>query len=122
MKKESVTGICPADAKKGTKEMSATVSINAPETAEEALKAFGSDAVLSNAMKSWIISIQNGIRSGLRKGETAEQLQAKYADAKMGVAVGRVKVDPMQAIMAQFATGTPEEKAAIRAKLTAMLK
>jgi hypothetical protein len=122
MKKETVVATVPADAKAGRPELKAQIAIDAPETIEEAVKAFGGDAVLSNAMKSWVIALQNTMRLGLKKGESQAQLQARLAGAKMGMAVGRSKVDPMQALMAQYASGTPEQKAAIKKQLADLLK
>ncbi len=87
------------------------VTVQSGETAEEMIQMFGSNAVASNAEANWIVTLQSGIRSGLKKGETAEQIQTRLSGAKMGVAVEKVRVDPVQAYLAMFAQSTPEKQA-----------
>lgn len=111
MKKETVSAIVPANVEKGTTEMSASVLVDAPETAAEAIQMFGDQAVLTNAMANWRVTLQSNIRSGLRKGEKPEAIAARLATAKMGVAAGGAKVDPIQAYLAQFQAATPERQA-----------
>lgn len=87
-----------------------SITVQTGETATEMIKMFGEDAVKSNANANWVVTLQSNIRSRLKKGETAEQIQAALGSAKMGVAVAGSKVDPIQAYLAMFATASPEKQ------------
>ena len=87
-----------------------SITVQTGETAEEMIKMFGDKAVKSNADANWVVTLQSNIRSRLKKGETAEQIQAALGSAKMGVAVAGSKVDPIQAYLAMFASATPEKQ------------
>ncbi len=87
-----------------------SITVQTGETATEMIKMFGEDAVKSNANANWVVTLQSNIRSRLKKGETAEQIQAALGNAKMGVAVAGSKVDPVQAYLAMFASATPEKQ------------
>ena len=88
----------------------ATVVVENGTTAAEMIQMFGDDAVKSNADANWIVTLQSNIRAGLKKGENQEQLQARLKVAKMGIASKGVKVDPIQAYLAQFVSATPAEQ------------
>ena len=117
MKKEQVTANVPENKEKGIKAASAVIEVNYAENVKEAVEMFGEDAVLSNAFANWRVTLQANIRSGLKRGETQEQIQARLADAKMGVAAQGAKIDPVQAYMAKFASATPEEQKKMLAEL-----
>jgi len=89
----------------------ATITISVPETGEEALQMFGGEAVKSNAIRNWIVTIQAGVRRGLEKGKSEDELKTVFKSAKMGAVtmVGGGIVDPLQAALAKSATMTPEE-------------
>ena len=87
-----------------------SITVQTGETATEMIKLFGEEAVKSNANANWVVTLQSNIRSRLKKGETAEQIQAALGSAKMGVAVAGSKVDPIQAYLAMFASATPEKQ------------
>ena len=87
-----------------------SITVQTGETATEMIKLFGEDAVKSNANANWVVTLQSNIRARLKKGETAEQIQAALGSAKMGVAVAGSKVDPIQAYLAMFASATPEKQ------------
>jgi len=87
-----------------------SITVQTGETATEMIKLFGEDAVKSNANANWVVTLQSNIRARLKKGETAEQIQAALGNAKMGVAVAGSKVDPVQAYLAMFASATPEKQ------------
>lgn len=87
-----------------------SITVQTGETAEEMIKMFGDKAVKSNADANWVVTLQSNIRARLKKGETAEQIQAALGSAKMGVAVAGSKVDPVQAYLAMFASATPEKQ------------
>lgn len=111
MKKETINAQLPK------KNLSAAISIDFPETLEEAVAAYGAEAVLTNALSSWRVALQSNIRGGLDRGETQEQIQERLAGAKMGVAVRGAKVDPIQAFMAQFASATPDKQKELLAEI-----
>lgn len=109
--KLSVTAQVPANKEKGTPQLGpATITIEAGATVSEMVKMYGEDAVKTNAYANWIVSLQANIRAGLKRGETAEQLQARLGGAKLGVAQKGVKVDPVQVYLAQFQNATPEDQ------------
>ena len=96
-----------------------TVSVDTGSTAAEMIKLFGDDAVKTNAIANWVVTLQGNMRSGMKKGETAEQLQARIGQAKMGVSQKGVKIDPKQAFLAEFASATPQEQAKMLTELQA---
>lgn len=106
-----VTAKIPANAKKGTPQLGpATVTVSSGATAKELIEMFGDEAVRTNAVANWIITLQSGIRAGLVKGETQEQMQARLGSAKMGISNKGVVVDPEKAYTAQFMAATPEDQ------------
>lgn len=117
--KLSISAQVPENKEKGTPQLGpATVVVETGETAAESIKMFGDEAVKSNSDANWIVTVQNNIRSGLRRGETQEQMQARLGDAKMGVAQKGVKVDSLAIWKAEFATATPDRQKQMIAELT----
>ena len=106
-----VTAKVPANEKKGTKELGpVTISVQTGSTAKEMIELFGDEAVRTNAQASWVVTLQGNIRSGLSKGETQEQMQARLGPSKMGISTKGATVDPTQAYQAQFLAASPEEQ------------
>jgi hypothetical protein len=101
---------------------SASVTIQVPETLDEARQMYGDAAILSNAMANGIITLQAGIRRELKAGKTQAEIAAKLSGWKLGVAVERSAVDPKAAFLARFAAMTPEEQAAEIKKLQEVAK
>ena len=107
----TVTAKVPANKAKGTPELGpVSIVVQTGENAKEKIDMFGDEAVSTNADANWVVTLQSNIRSGLRKGETQEQMQARLADAKMGVSTKGATVDPTQAYQAQFLAATPEDQ------------
>ncbi len=107
--KLQVTAQVPANKEKGTPQLGpVTISVECPNTAAEMIKMFGDEAVKTNAAANWTVTLQSNIRSGLKRGETQEQMQVRLGSAKMGIAQKGIKVDPVQAYLAQFQNATPE--------------
>ena len=116
--KITATAKVPANKETGTKELGpCTISVNSGKDAKEMIELFGNEAVKSNAEANWVVTLQSNIRSGLKRGETPDQIQARLADAKMGVASKGIKVDPVQAYLAQFQSATPAEQQKMLADL-----
>lgn len=121
MIKRQVTATVPAKKDKDGKEVSQigpfTITINDGETAAEQIQMFGDESVKTNASSNWDVTVQSSMRSGMKRGETQEQLQARLGTVKMGVKVAGVKIDPIQAYLATFANATPNEQKEMLAEL-----
>ena len=87
-----------------------SVTVDNGATAEEQIKMFGDKAVKSNADDAWTVSLQSAMRSGMKKGETQQSLQARLGSAKMGISNKGIKIDPVQAYLAMFQGATPEKQ------------
>ena len=112
--KLSIAAQVPANKEKGTPAYGpATITVQTGETAKEKIEVFGDEAVSTNADANWVVTLQSNIRSGLRKGETQEQMQARLANAKMGVSAKGATVDPTQAYQAQFLAASPADQVAM---------
>jgi hypothetical protein len=118
--KRSVTAQVPANKEKGTPQLGpVTVTVSEGKDFDEDVAMFGKDAIRTNAYANWDVTLQSAIRSGLKKGETQAQLQARLEGAKMGVTNKGMKVDPVQAYLNQFQIATPEEQKKMLAELQA---
>jgi len=117
-KKLEVQAVVPENKEKGIVRMEGAILVDCPDTLVEA-KAMGisDEAILSNAVANWKVTLQGNIRSGLRKGESIEAIQTRLSNAKMGVAQTGGRVDPVQAYLAAFASATPEKQAEMLAEL-----
>jgi hypothetical protein len=90
-------------------EKSAVINYDFGETLEEASKMFGAEVVFTNFRANAKITAQAAIRRMLEKGMTQEQIQEKMAGWKPGVAID-TSVDPLTAMMAKYATMSPEDQ------------
>lgn len=115
MKDLQVSARIPA--KDGAPERIGSVTVKAPETAEEGIKMFGDQAMNSNATANWVVTLQSGIRGGLKRGETPQALQARLGSAKMGVAAAKAAQDPKAAWLAAYQAATPQERKKMKADL-----
>lgn len=111
----TVTAKVPAKAAVGDKPATpelgpCTVMVQTGKDDKEMVQMFGGEAVKTNAEANWSVTLQGNIRSGLRKGETPDQIAARLKDAKMGVAQKGIQVDPVQAYLAKFQGATPDEQ------------
>ena len=98
------------EAGKITEFIEGSTTINAPETALEAIEQCGDEAVLTNAMSHFVVYIQGGMRRDLKADMSAEDVAAKYADSKMGVTRVRVAADPFAKIKGEWATKSKEDR------------
>jgi hypothetical protein len=111
----TVTAKVPAKAAAGDKPAVSelgpcTIIVQTGKDNKEMEQLFGGEAVKTNAEANWSVTLQGNIRSGLRKGETPDQIAARLKDAKMGVAQKGIQVDPVQAYLAKFQGATPKEQ------------
>ncbi len=85
MIQKDVSARVPANEKKGTEEMTAAIVVNYTDSLEEASEMFGEEAILTNAFRNWAVTIQSGIRTALKAGHNAEQIQDKFGSAVMSI-------------------------------------
>jgi len=100
-------------------ERETVVLVNYGATVEESIEMFGAEAVNSNALANWVVTLQAGIRRAHSAGKTDEEIQEVMGNAKMGVAVSGGRVDPIQASLAKFKTMNEDERAEFLDKLRA---
>jgi cell division protein YceG involved in septum cleavage len=98
-------------AKDPKSDKSATITVNYADTVEEAVQMFGEEAILSNAMANWRVTLQANIRNSLKAGHYAEEIAEKLSGAKMGVATTGTRMDATSAFIAKFRSATPEGQA-----------
>lgn len=94
-----------------------TIAVDTGKTATEMIQMFGDEAVKTNAMANWVVTVQGNIRSALKRGESQEQIQGSLGTSKMGVAAKGARVDPVQAYLAQFQSATPGKQKEMLADL-----
>ena len=119
MMKTTISARLPKNEKKNRPaDLTASVQVNwvdvdkdAEAALKEAVALVGAKALLTNAFANWRVTVQGNIRAGLDKGEKQEQIQARLADCKMGVAVQGAARDSEADYLAKFASATPEEQA-----------
>lgn len=95
------------------------LQVDTGKDATEMIQMFGGEAVKTNADSNWVVTLQANMRAGMKKGETQAALQARLGSAKMGVAQKGIKVDPIQAYMAEFSSSTLEKQKQMLADLQA---
>lgn len=100
-------------------ERETVIMVNYGENVAESVEMFGDDAVNSNALANWIVTLQAGIRRAHSAGKTDDEIQELLGNAKMGVAVSGGRVDPIQASLAKFKTMNAGEQADYLDKLRA---
>lgn len=100
-------------------ERETAIMVNYGETVEESTEMFGAEAVNSNALANWVVTLQSGIRRAHSAGKSDDEIQELLGSAKMGAAVSGGRVDHIQASLAKFKTMAPEEQAEYLDKLRA---
>ena len=108
-----------AKAGKAEDSKSASINISGPETVEEAIEMYGGEAVLTNAMANWRVTLQGGIRAGIKTGLDDAQIQEKLGSSKMGVSQPRGSADPVAAMMGKWSKMDDKAKKAFMAQLKA---
>jgi len=98
----------------------ATINWEGPETVEEAIERFGGEAILSNAISNFTVTMQGRIRSLIKQGKTQDEIQTALGSMAMGVSMPRSSADPIAAVKAKIGTMTEEQKAALLAELRKM--
>ena len=90
--------------KKVREPSSDTIEHQTGETAKESIEMFGDEPVLSNANANWVVTM-------LAAGKSQAEIQKEIGSSKMGVSRART-ADPQAAIKKQWATWSPEQRAA----------
>ena len=98
----------------------AKIEVQTGETALEAIELFGDEAVLSNAVANWVVTLQSGIRRMLVAGKSQEEIQKEVGDSKMGVSRAKTGVSAQTAIKKKWAGWSSEERAAFIKELKAV--
>jgi hypothetical protein len=125
MKAITISAKLPKNEAKGRKEeKSAELTVQFPDieadpdaALEEAKKAFGAKAILTNALSNWTVTLQGNIRSRLEKGQTQAQIQEGLGASKMGVSAPKVAMTSKEAVLAAVQTMSAEERKALIAQL-----
>lgn len=94
-----------------------SITVDTGKDAAEMIQMFGSEAIKTNAEGNWTVTLQSNMRSGMKKGESQAQLQTRLGGAKMGIAQKGIKINPIDAYMAEFASATPEKQKQMLADL-----
>lgn len=110
MKEVQVTAKVPENKEKGIKGMECTATVQFAENVKEAVEAYGEEALLSNALANWRVTLQANIRAALKRGEAPAEIQNRLAGAKMGVAQVGGQIDAEAAFKAKFVAATPDER------------
>ena len=93
------------------------IMVNYGNDVDESIEMFGADAVNSNALANWTVTLQAGIRRAHSTGKSDDEIQELLGNAKMGIAVSGGRVDPIQASLAKFKTMNEDERAEFLEKL-----
>ncbi|MCK4307866.1 hypothetical protein KAW50_06555 [candidate division WOR-3 bacterium] len=93
------------------------IMVNYGKDVDESVEMFGADAVNSNALANWIVTLQAGIRRAHTAGKTDDEIQSLLSDSKMGAAVSGGRIDPIQASLAKFKVMNEDERAAFLEQL-----
>ena len=96
---------------------SASINWTGPETIEEAIQMFGGEAVLTNAISNFTVTMQSRIRSMIKAGKTPDEMQAALGSLAMGVQMPRSAADPLATLKAKLPSMTEEQKKALIAEL-----
>ncbi len=94
----------------------ATIVYDFGANLKEMASKFGEEVVFTNARGSFVITAQAIMRKALETGKSQEEVAAKMSAWKPGIAIART-VDPAAALVAQWASYTPEKQQEILAAL-----
>ena len=117
MKEVTISARCG----KGEGAPQGSITVMHPENIEEAIQVYGAEAVLSNALANWTVTVQSALRSRVSKGVLAEQIQAELGPAKMGATTPRITSDPTSRIKADWDKIPADIKETLLAELKAKL-
>lgn len=87
------------------------------ETMDELTERFGSDVVLSYALRGLVVAVQGHARGLIKSGKSAEEIAAVMADWKPGAP--RVSKSAEDKAREQLAALTPEQRATLLKELQA---
>lgn len=86
-----------------------TIDYDLGDSLDASIELFGADVVFSQFKSNARVAIQGVMRTKMQSGLAGDALQSFFNTYKLGVAVEKTAVDPLQAVRAMFATW-PEEK------------
>lgn len=109
------------DMKDGSPVRESSIQYDFGENAADAIQRYGDDVVFSQFIAAAKITAQGAMRRMLEAGKTQEEITAKMADWKPGVALTREAVDPIQAALARFGTMDAEAQKEFMAQLRAKI-
>ena len=109
-----------AKAGKAEDSKSAVVVLAGPETVEEAIELYGGDAVLTNAMANFTVTMQGRIRADIKSNLDAAAIQTKHVNDKMGVSLPKGTSDPVAGIKTKWASMDPKARKELLAELKSM--
>ncbi len=95
------------------------IMVNYGKDVDESVEMFGADAVNSNALANWTVTLQAGIRRAHAAGKTDDEIQDLLGNAKMGIAISGGRIDSIQASLAKFKTMNENERAEYLERLKA---
>ena len=104
--------------KKGEEDRECTILFDFGGSVEAAIEKFGADVVYSNFVRASKVTAQAAMRRLMEAGSADDDVVAKMADWKPGVALERT-VDPVQAMLTKFAKMDPAAQAQLIADLQA---
>jgi hypothetical protein len=95
-----------------------TINYDFGEDLDEMVEKYGKDVVFSNARASFIITLQAAMRRYMTGGRSQEEISELLSGWKPGVSLTR-RIDPVSALVSQWASFSPEKQKEILAKLKA---
>lgn len=110
-----------ATKKIGDNTLECTVYLDLGRTAQEAITKFGDDLVFEYFVRSAKIRAQAEQRTLLEAGKTQEEIVAAFQGWRPGAERKRTPKDPAASVLANFASLSPEQQAAILEQLRAQM-
>ena len=115
LKDENGNAIVDEEGKVTTQETEVTYDFG--DDLSAAVELCGEDTVFSNYKANARVALQSIIRTGMKAGLSADQIQARCDAWKPGMVAERVQVDPSTAIANAWENWSDEKKAEFLAKL-----
>jgi len=95
----------------------AAIPFDFGENIEEAVALFGTEPVYATYLAQGKVQVQGAIRAQGEAGVPVEEIASRLSALKIGVRMGRVQVDPIAALKAQYALADEAGQAALLAQI-----